>query len=352
MLWRNRDLQVLLAACLGTTAALAVAALATAGAATATWVLIAGLVVTALSAAGYARRTRRLAELASRMEDALATGRRVSFEDMHEGEEAVLSSQAGKTLDALQLTNERLAAEKASLADSLADVSHQLRTPITSLGLELELARRDAAEPAARAHLMRAEQLRARMAWLVEALLKLARIDAGVVVLDRRDMVAAELVDRAIAPLGVALDLADVRLRLHVDPVATAHVDPAWTAEALENVVKNCIEHTPAGGTVTITATQDLLACRIRVEDTGPGIAPQDLPHMFERFYRGAADKGATGDKNATSATNPAGVGIGLSLARAIVVAEDGHLTATNATAQDGTVTGARFDFAFYRATV
>ena len=109
-------------------------------------------------------------------------------------------------------------------------------------------------------------------------------------------------------------------------------------------MLKNCVEHTPAGGTVRITAREDTVACRICVEDTGPGIAEKDLPHVFERFYHGAGN--AT--RRDEDVCNPSGVGIGLSLSRALLVAQGAQITASNVSPTGG----ARFDLVFPKVTV
>lgn len=107
------------------------------------------------------------------------------------------------------------------------------------------------------------------------------------------------------------------------------------------------MEHTPAGGTVRVRATEDTLACRIRIEDTGPGIDEADLPHVFERFYRGKR-----ADAVESSEVAPVGVGIGLSLAKSLVAAQGGTLTAENARDARGDVTGAVFTLVFFKAIV
>ena len=154
----------------------------------------------------------------------------------------------------------------------------------------------------------------------------------------------AALVKAAQEPLAVAADLAGVAFRTHVGPGCSFMGDAAWTREALANVLKNCVEHTPAGGTVRISASEDAVACRIRVEDTGPGIAEKDLPHVFDRFYHGAGDA-ARRDEDVC---NPSGVGIGLSLSRALLVAQGAQITASNVSPTGG----ARFDLVFAKVTV
>ena len=183
-----------------------------------------------------------------------------------------------------------------------------------------------------------------QLQWLVSSLLKLARLDAGVVRLERRRVDVAALVTAAQEPLAVAADLAGVAFLAKVDPGCSFMGDAAWTREALTNVLKNCVEHTPAGGTVSITAREDAVACRIRVEDTGPGIAEKDLPHVFERFYHGTSNP-ARRDEDTC---NPSGVGIGLSLSRALLVAQGAQITASNASPTGG----ARFDLVFPKVTV
>ena len=294
-------------------------------------------------------RYRSLARMAAQLDDILHGARDVSFERMREGELAILASELDKMCNRLALANEDLAHERNALADALADISHQLKTPLTSLALMTSLARRELV--ANGAHVEQVERLRTmerledRVEWLVSSLLKLARIDAGVVSFARARVDGSQLVARAAEPLAVAFDLADVRLIVDAAPGAGFEGDLSWTAEALENVLKNCLEHTPAGGEVRVSCAEDALAFRLCVEDTGPGIAAEDLPHVFERFYRGGEkDARAAG---ASSEVDPAGVGIGLALARSLVTAQGGTIRAGNAAGG-----GARFDIVFFKAVV
>ena len=289
-------------------------------------------------------RYRALARLAAQVDAVLHGERDVSFERMREGELAILASELDKMTSRLTLSAEELEAEKNALADALADISHQLKTPLTSLALMTSLARdalaEDGGHEAELERLRTMERLEERVQWLVSSLLKLARIDAGTLRFAHERVGGSELVARAADPLAVAFDLADVRLACDVQDGAAFDGDLAWTAEALENVLKNCLEHTPAGGEVRVRVTQDALAFRVRVEDTGPGIAPDDLPHVFERFWRG-------GEKNAPSEVDPGGVGIGLALAKSLVTAQGGTVRAGNATRG-----GAAFDIAFFSSVV
>lgn len=187
--------------------------------------------------------------------------------------------------------------------------------------------------------------LQERVRWLVSVLLKLARIDAGVVKLATQQVDAAVVVKEAAESLAIPFDLANVELVLNLEDGSSYIGDAAWSREAILNVMKNCMEHAGEGGCVEVSVSHDALACRICIQDTGPGISPEDLPHVFERFYHGE-------DSGEATATDPSGVGIGLSLAQSLVSAQGGAIKASNARDRDGAVLGARFDIVFFSVTV
>lgn len=310
-----------------------------------------GLIVTVIFIILTNRRYRALANMAANLDRVLAGERDIRLRDMSEGELAILSSEIDKVIARLNLTVDELQAEKLALSDALADISHQLKTPLTSIAISTELirdrlsARGDSEDLVERLRLI--QTLQARVEDLVAALLKLARIDAGVIKLVCGAVDARELVRKSFEPLAIAFDIADVRFSADVQDGASYEGDLTWSVETLENILKNCMEHTPAGGCVSVRVTEDVLACRIRIEDTGPGIAESDLPHIFERFYRGSRDANAT-----PSEVNPAGVGIGLALSKSLVTAQGGTLTAENLRDENGNITGAAFNLVFFKTVV
>lgn len=364
-LFRNRLFVLQFAVMAFAAAALAVVAGVATTAASAGWVAVTGATCCVLFAAFSWRRYREIARLAAEMDEVLHSGRRVTFTDCREGDVAILRSEVSKMVARLARTSEQLKAEKTALADALADISHQIRTPLTAMSLLVPVAERADDEAARRRALRELEGMVERVSWLVTALLKLARIDAGVMRLERRRVRVADVVARALAPLELSLDVQGVAWSMDVGD-ATFEGDAAWTAEALENIVKNCAEATGEGGAVRIEAKEDALATRIRISDDGPGIAAEDLPHVFERFYRGsraetpactetlsgkadrlgdaAAAPAAVGDNDPV---NPQGFGIGLSLAQALVSAQGGSLRARNL--PEG---GACFEIAFPKMNV
>lgn len=312
---------------------------------------VTGLIVTVIFMILTDRRYRALAKMAANLDRVLAGERDIRLRDMSEGELAILSSEIDKVIARLNLTVDELQAEKLALSDALADISHQLKTPLTSIAISTELirdrlsARGDSEDLVERLRLI--QTLQARVEDLVAALLKLARIDAGVIKLVCGAVDARELVRKSFEPLAIAFDIADVRFSADVQDGASYEGDLTWSVEALENILKNCMEHTPTGGCVSVRVTEDVLACRIRIEDTGPGIAESDLPHIFERFYRGSRDASA-----APSEVNPAGVGIGLALSKSLVTAQGGTLTAENLRDENGNITGAAFNLVFFKTVV
>ncbi|MFQ6859373.1 MAG: sensor histidine kinase [Collinsella sp.] len=315
--------------------------------------LATGSLVTGVFIITTRHRYRELARMAQNLDRVLAGERDIKLHDMNEGELAILSSEIDKVIARLHLTVDELQAEKLALSDALADISHQLKTPLTSIAISTELIRDRLAERGNARDIVErlrlVQRLQGRVEDLVAALLKLARIDAGVIKLVSGPVDAAELVRKSFEPLAIAFDIAGVDFSSTIQEESGYEGDLSWSVEALGNILKNCMEHTPAGGRVTLCVTQDVLACRIRVEDTGPGIAEADLPHIFERFYRG--ERGRAEDEPSTE-VNPAGVGIGLSLAKSLVTAQGGTLTAENVRDEAGAVTGAAFTIVFFKTVV
>ena len=347
---RNQEVARAAVAALALVAACAVAAVAVGAAGFLPRILLAAVAAAAPWIWLTRKRYQAIARLSQSIDAVLHGDRSIDLASMSEGELAILESELGKMVMRLNLTADELEREKQTLANGLADISHQIKTPLTSLSITTELVRKaldargDCADEVERLH--RIERLQAHVEDLVSTLLRLARLDAGALALAHEQVDVSDMARDAARPLAIAFDLADVALELDIEDGCSFTGDRAWTAEALGNILKNCLEHTPRGGRVTVAAHEDALACRIRMEDTGPGIAEEDLPHVFERFYRGASDR--TG----ASAVNPTGVGIGLSLAQGLIDAQDGTICASNARDEAGRVTGARFDIAFFKAIV
>ncbi len=301
------------------------------------WVLACGAAALAFFLGVTASRHRQIKRLAQEIDEVLHSGRAIDFSNCREGDVAVLSNELAKMVAQLARTNQLLEHERNALADALADISHQIRTPLTAAALMVPMIERaEGAEERKRLG-RELESLLDRMAWLIVSLLKIAKVDAGAIQVSREEVPVADLVRQAAQPLATALDLHGVRLEVDVPNDVAFEGDGRWSAEALENIIKNCMEHTPAGGAVIVSAREDALSTSVTVRDTGAGIAAEDLPHIFERFYRGErADDAQT-----------AGFGIGLALAQALISVQGGTLSAAN-----GPEGGALFQIAFPKTVV
>ena len=278
------------------------------------------------------RRYRSFARLAGEIDEILHLGHSHSLSHYQEGELSLLESEISKLLVRLREQAEQLQKDKTYLADSMADISHQLRTSLTTIRLALSsMGEPDLSpEKAAQCRLEAVRQLN-RMDWLVSSLLKLSKLDAGTIQFHPQAISLKDLVGRAAEPLRIPLELKGQTLRCSLS--GNVLCDPAWTGEAVTNILKNCTEHM-GEGTLFIQGEENALYSQLVIRDTGPGIDPADLPHLFERFYRG---------KNAGADS----VGIGLALSRSILAAQNGTVKVRNH--PQG---GAEFTIRFYKGTI
>ena len=291
------------------------------------------------------QRYLRLEGLAREADRILHGERNLDLGQYQEGELSILANELQKMVLRLVEQSDRLMREKGNLSDSLADISHQLRTPLTSLHLLFSRLSGEEDAVARRRLSYEGVQLLNRIDWLVNALLKISRIDAGTAVFTRERVDAGALLDQALEPLRIPMELREqtVIREDRADAEVTGKEeswkpgflgDPAWSAEALGNILKNCMEHTPQGGKIWIRALENRLYTEFVIEDNGAGISREDLPHLFERFYKGADSPDSS-------------VGIGLALARMIIREQNGTVKAENRL--EG---GARFVVRFYKGII
>ncbi len=254
--------------------------------------------------------------------------------DNGESSFSLLKNDLYKVTVRLREQAELLQKDKTALSNLIADISHQIKTPLTSLGVLADLLAEDPPEADRRAFVERLRAQLGRIQWLVAALLKLARLDAGTAAFKSEPVDVRRLIERALEPLQIPLEIKRQRLEVHGEADASFTGDLNWSAEALTNVVKNCVEHTPEGGRIEISYGANALYAEIIVSDDGEGIASRDLPNIFNRFYRG---------ENAGENS----VGIGLALAKAIFTAQGGDISIRS---QPGV--GTSFDIRVFRGVV
>ena len=279
------------------------------------------------------RTDRELAQLSQTLNRILHGEEHLGVEEYSEGELGILRSEIHKMTVRLREQQQALQADKVYLANSLADLSHQLRTPLTSMNLVAELLYKEDLTPQRRAKLCRElYQLLSQMDWLVTTLLKLSKLEAGTIPFRSDTVPLEEVVRQAAAPFLIPMELREQTFSVECSGSFTGDVH--WTAEGVGNLIKNAMEHTPAGGSITVRGRGNALFSALVAGDTGPGLVPPDPPHLFERFYRG-------------SSRTSHGFGIGLSLTQRIVTGQGGTIQARNRTPQ-----GAQFVLRFYKGIV
>lgn len=317
--FRNPDVQSLCAMLAAATLLLTAAGFG-AGAVTGWFVLAACLLLDILCLAHTLWRHRQLDKLVEYLRRITAGEYALDVRDHSEGELSLLKSEIYKVTVLLSEANDQLQKEKLQLADSMADISHQLKTPLTSMLMMTDLLRDETLPAEKREEFTRHIRIQLeRIQWLVSSLLKMSRLDAGVVTMHREEVPVGDLVREAAAPLLIPMELKEQQLCLEGDEASRFACDRRWTVEALLNIIKNCVEHTPAGGRLTIRWRSNLLYTTLEIADNGPGIDAQDLPHIFTRFYRGRHAEDSA-----------AGAGIGLAMAKSILSRQDAQVSAAN----------------------
>jgi two-component system OmpR family sensor kinase/two-component system sensor histidine kinase BaeS len=230
--------------------------------------------------------------------------------------------EVGRLAHSFNQMTERLQANETQRRALLADVAHELRTPLSVIRGNVE-GMLDGVYPADERHLAPVLEETTVMARLLDDLQTLSTAEAGVLRLHRERVDPLALAQDTTAALRARADQAGVGLTCRADaPVPEVEVDPVRIGEVLANLLTNAIRHTPRGGSVEVVVAPDPAGVAVSVADTGPGIDPRDLPHVFDRFVK-SADSG--------------GAGLGLAIARSLVEAHGGRITATSTPGQ-GTV--------------
>ncbi len=252
--------------------------------------------------------------------------------DNMEGELSILKNEIYKVTLILSSQADQLQAEKEQLANAISDISHQLKTPLTSMTVLADVLSNEGLEPEKRREFTKTlETQLERMEWLLTSLLKLSKIDAGTVRFKKEQVAVTDLINKAMKPLLIPMELKNQQLIVEAAGEVSYIGDCNWSTEALINILKNCIEHTPEGGTIMIQAEDNPIYTGIIISDNGRGIEKEDLPYIFKRFYKG---------KNASDES----VGIGLAMAKSIIDSQNGDITVTSQPS-----IGTRFVIKFYK---
>lgn len=216
----------------------------------------------------------------------------------------------------LQAKSETEYRTKIFLRDMISNISHQLKTPLAALNMYMEIITEEPQnEETVRKFSQKSMKSLERMEQLIQSLLKMARLDTGNIVFEKRECFAAELAKQAVNDLLERTKQEGKKILIKGNPEELLFCDQEWTKEAVGNLVKNALDHTEAKGEVCVSWERTPVFFRLTVEDDGSGISPEDIHHIFKRFYR------------SRNSSDRQGTGLGLSLAKSIVEGQGGSLS-------------------------
>ena len=239
----------------------------------------------------------------------------LKIEENCEDELSKLKNELYKTTVLLRETAENSEQEKINLSNSLADISHQIKTPLTSIRIMLDNIE-DNPDMDRKTREEFIEDISKQINWissLAISLLKLAKFDAGAIKMNDQEVNVKKLINHVLSNLAILLDIKNIKIEQKIDDDTIIKADYNWQLEALTNIIKNAIEHSHDNGTIHIDVENNSVFVKIKIRDEGEGIDKKDIKHIFDRFY-----------KAKKSSENS--IGIGLSLAKTIIEQENGYI--------------------------
>ncbi|HLS07070.1 MAG TPA: HAMP domain-containing sensor histidine kinase [Bacillota bacterium] len=279
------------------------------------WLILTVVAVLLLVSLIFTRwRYREIEKLINYLREISSGNYSLDVRDNAEGELSVLKNEIYKVTTILSEHTAHLESNKHHLTNAISDISHQIKTPLTSMVVMADLLD----EPhlpmeKRREFIQNIHTQLERLNWLVTSLLKLSKLDSGTVQFKRDSVNLNKLLKQSVESLSVPIDVKQQTVTVEGDEEISLINDREWTKEAFINILKNCIEHTPEKEKIVISFKENVLYTEVLITDNGPGIAQEDLPYIFQRFYKG---------KHASDQS----VGIGLALAYRIITDQGGDL--------------------------
>lgn len=253
-------------------------------------------------------------------------GKEVSILPSIEDDFSILEDELYKTVTEIKTAKERAITERQNFAESLSNIAHQIKTPITSISVMIQ---RMKAQPE-NDELTKIKKQLDKINRLTDALLTISRIDAGILELKREPVNIYTLLELSVEAMENEIKSKHIEILLPNHPDISFNGDLDWSVEVFTNLIKNSVEHMPQNGRLSFQYEKNPLYVEICLTDNGEGFDEKEIPHIFNRFYRGTQSK-------------KAGTGIGLSMAKSIIEMQNGFITAKNL--PDG---GACFLIRFY----
>ena len=292
-----------------------------------------GIILTLIFAVVTKRRYKNLNDLNDYLSLVCKGIYDMNIDDNTEGELSILKNNLYKVITLLQSQNEYLKNDKLYLADSIADISHQLKTPLTSMMVMCELLENEENPDKRQEFVAVINNQLSKMKWLITNILKISKLDADATEFKREEVSISKVLDDSLKPFALTAELKNVTIQNGANDFVF-NGDESWTVEAVSNIVKNCLEHTNDGGKIIIASDSTNLYNKLTISDNGCGIAKEDLPHIFERFYHG---------KNSSKDS----VGIGLALAKTVFEKENASVSVESEQGR-----GSVFEIRFYKSVV
>ena len=259
--------------------------------------------------------SKKINEITKYIEEINRGNYKLNIEENTEDELSILKNELYKITIMLKEVAENSQKDKTTLKDSLSDISHQIKTPITSILIMLDniLSDENMPENIKKDFIKDIKRETINIKFLVESILKLSKIDSNSIKFIKKEVFIKEIIDEAVKNVSMLSELKNVEIIINGDDFAKTVCDLKWQVEAITNILKNCIEHSYDNGKIYINYEQNNMYSEIKIKDNGTGIDKKDLPHIFERFYKG---------KNSSSDS----VGIGLALSKSIIESNNGYI--------------------------
>ena len=260
-------------------------------------------------------KDKKLNEITKYIEEINNKNYKLDIDDNTEDELSILKNEIYKTTIMLKEVADNSKEDKIKLKDSLSDISHQLKTPLTSITILIDniIENKDMDEATRTEFAKDIKREITNINFLVQSLLKLSKLDADSVKFMNEDVNISEIINNSIKNVSVLSDLKNIDIEVNGDKNAKIYCDLKWQVEAITNILKNCVEHSKSNGKVQISYEENQVYSIIKIRDYGVGIYKDDLPHIFERFYKG---------KNSSNES----IGIGLALSKTIIESNNGYI--------------------------
>lgn len=259
--------------------------------------------------------SKKINEITKYIEEINRGNYKLNIEENTEDELSILKNELYKITIMLKEVAENSQKDKTTLKDSLLDISHQIKTPITSILIMLDniLSDENMPEDIKKDFIKDIKREIINIKFLVESILKLSKIDSNSIKFIKKEVFIKDIINEAVKNVSMLSELKNIEIIVSGDDSIKTICDLKWQVEAITNILKNCIEHSYENRKIYINYNQNNMYTELKIEDNGTGIDAKDLPHIFERFYKG---------KNSSSDS----VGIGLALSKSIIESNNGYI--------------------------